>query len=486
MAEPPSKQSVACSVKRLILSVVHDICVNVVEQTQSLGDVPLLAEGGDISAVYAARKKQRRDKQRHPREFDSSIPASFVSGSPSRPIVNSQRVHRLPQSMTHQATIMDQWSPHEWRSHVRMQKHLFLWLLDNLESAGNLISRDPGTGGKPVRPGWCQLGAVLSWLGGARPVDLWDKYGMRNTCFQRCRQNLVHAIREQFGHFVAFPTPDQYDKVAEEFESYCKFGGVIGALDGLIVPCKLPRADLRCAMYCERKAVYGYNVQAACDAHCVFTFVNVGHFASCHDGRAIKETPLWQRLEAGLLGEHFLIGDNAYPLRSFLLHPWKGVQVGSAADSFNYYLSAARSSIERAFGILCLEFPVLKHGLQMQSVDDTVAAIHCCFILHNLRHAFNDAEFPTPFPTRGGNVNSEMSDVNTAVQYVRSMGDDQIGERTASDRHTATEEDVIRAKSTRVAIAHDLRDRGLFRRGCEPDWDSPCPDERLIDSAGLI
>jgi hypothetical protein len=179
-AADAKRRAVICASASAILHVVSTSAFWA-KLSKSTASSPLEDDPDQAAAVYAARKRMRRDESVYPREYRYSDPLSFVSGSPSRPVVNVQRAHRLPINTDGQWEVMQQWTPDEWLSHVRVSKHLFLWLVDTLQP--HVIVRDAGTGGKPVRPAWCQVGAILSWLGGARPVDLYDTYGMRKTCF---------------------------------------------------------------------------------------------------------------------------------------------------------------------------------------------------------------------------------------------------------------------------------------------------------------
>lgn len=436
-------------------------------------------EVSDRAELYADRKRARLDRDAHPREFDPSDSRTFVSGSPLRERVGVQRVHRLPRNMSAMHVVLEQWTPEDWLAHVRVGKHLFLWILQQLD--GHFVDREYRTGGKPVRPAWCQLGAVLSWLGGARPVDIYNIWGMRKTAFLRYRRRIIPAIVEVLGkESIRFPDKSEYDTQSKIFAQWCKFDGVLGAIDGIIIPVQLPTRDLRQIMFCERKNVYGLNVQAVAKGDCSFSFVSASHFASVHDGRAAKETELWQHLEDGLLRDgdkqFYLLGDNAYSLRSFMLRPWKGRhEPGSRADSFNFYLSAARATIERAFGQVVLTFPILRSGIVVRNLDDAVNSIQCCFIIHNIRKLWSEGTcgaFPTTTPQA-----SQLRDEIDAIVYVQQMGDDRAAERLTTDRKVAQETDALVGKATRHQLAWWLVDHDYCRPGYPPLPDIPCPDE---------
>src|SRR5690606_21291360 len=93
---------------------------------------------------------------------------------------------------------------------------------------------------------------------------------------------------------------------------------------------------------------------------------------------------------------------------------------------------SARQCIERAFGQVCLEFPILKHGISLRSVEDSVATIKACLILHNVRKAWSEPVNLQPLPTPV--AANEMQTEGQAVEYVQRMGNDMSGDCLPTDR----------------------------------------------------
>lgn len=449
----------------------------------------------ETRSVYAARKKARIDRESHPREFDPVDPLSFVSGSPDRAVVVTNREHRLPRSLSGMRVVMEQWTPEEWRAHVRMSKELFFRLASDLSAL--LPPRAPGTGGKPERPLWAKLGAVLGWLGGARPQDVQEIWGMRRGCFRRSVEKLLPALVKSLGKYIRWPsTWEELDTESERFSQSCLFGGAIGALDGLIVPMKCISEDLRLVMYNQRKDCYGFNVQAVANSRDMFIFVSVSHYASVHDGRAFKDSGLWSELVRGALtdaehppGTYFLLADNAYSLRSFCLHPWKGRPApGTRADTFNLHLSTGRSTIERCFGQSVMAFPILKKGIDVKDPEFAAQIIQVCFLLHNFRKSNGEVGQIQPFPTRDAAPSEDpaLASPEGAQDYVRGMGDDLVGERLPEERREEAVDDARTGRMKRRELAQMLLEAGLHRSGSVPDFTTPFPEESAEDMAGLI
>lgn len=58
--------------------------------------------------------------------------------------------------------------------------------------------------------------------------------------------------------------------------------------------------------------------------------------------------------EGKMPSKYFIIGDEAFSCTNQVLSPYPGRGIGKYKDSFNYWLSHSRQSIERAFGMLTM------------------------------------------------------------------------------------------------------------------------------------
>ena len=135
-----------------------------------------------------------------------------------------------------------------------------------------------------------------------------------------------------------------------------------------------------------------------------FLYVSVGSMGSESDGGIFASsdlgTLLRRQAETGdvlpppralpgtdIVLPHFLVGDEAFPLKRNLLRPFPRTSLtGLEADTrrvFNYRLSRARRCIENAFGILAQRWRIYRGAVGCAPERVTVLVKATC-VLHNL------------------------------------------------------------------------------------------------------
>jgi hypothetical protein len=92
-----------------------------------------------------------------------------------------------------------------------------------------------------------------------------------------------------------------------------------------------------------------------------FRYMNAGANGRNSDGGVFRQCPIYQELENNMLPDGgFLVGDDAFPLKPFLLKPHSHRSLSYAEKVFNYRLSRARGIVENAFGILVSRFRIFQ------------------------------------------------------------------------------------------------------------------------------
>ena len=76
-----------------------------------------------------------------------------------------------------------------------------------------------------------------------------------------------------------------------------------------------------------------------------------------------------------------ILGDEAYPLLSYLMRPYPRRQLTESRRLFNYRLSRSRRAVESAFGILAGKWRILNKLIETSDTVDRV--VKCICVLHN-------------------------------------------------------------------------------------------------------
>lgn len=120
-------------------------------------------------------------------------------------------------------------------------------------------------------------------------------------------------------------------------------------------------------------------LQGICASNLQFLHVVAGWPGSVHDSRIpLRNCDVWNVGPEGCEADNHLLGDGAYPLKSWLLKPFRdNGHLTRRQRRFNYRLSSARVVIERAFGLLKGRFRRLKL-LDTKSIKTAVDTIIVC------------------------------------------------------------------------------------------------------------
>jgi len=124
-------------------------------------------------------------------------------------------------------------------------------------------------------------------------------------------------------------------------------------------------------------------LQVICDTNKIFVDIFTGLPNKIHDARIFQLSHISKNVKNICSEEFHLLGDAAYPLRKWLLTPYR--DYGNLTDSernFNYKLSATRVKIENAFGLLKQRFRQLQRTEFLSVIKISQFIVSCC-VLHN-------------------------------------------------------------------------------------------------------
>ncbi|CAL4245265.1 unnamed protein product, partial [Meganyctiphanes norvegica] len=191
-----------------------------------------------------------------------------------------------------------------------------------------------------------------------------------------------------------------WKEISYQFQRDWDFPNCLGALDGKHIKIQTPSNEG--PLYFNYKGYHSIGLLAVANAKYEFIYAEVD--ASGQDSvdgvwtnsslRKIFENGNANIPSRGIVPNSscklpfVLIGDDAFPLKSYLMKPFPNKSQSNTKRIFSYRLSRAQKVVENAFGILGSKFGILNKTIPFapEKVKDIIMA---CVSLHNLlcRHA---------------------------------------------------------------------------------------------------
>ena len=208
---------------------------------------------------------------------------------------------------------------------------------------------------------------------------------------------VCQAIVEEYTDEV-FHTPQnpaEWRRVANQFAERWNLPHCCGALDGKHVAIRKPKNSG--TLYYNYKGYFSIVLLALVDANYKFLWVDVGANGASSDAGVFNRSALEAPLREGRMGlpdpeplphddrdtPFFIVGDDAFPLRPYLMKPFSHRYLTRPERIFNYRLSRGRRVVENAFGILANRFRCLLTTLA--TTHDTASfVVQACLCLHNI------------------------------------------------------------------------------------------------------
>lgn len=233
-------------------------------------------------------------------------------------------------------------------------------------------------------------------------------------------------------------TEQDWLNIVTGFEKKWNIPHCLGALDGKHVNIQAPAKSG--SIFYNYKKTFSIVLLAACDYRYRFTMVDIGAYGSQSDGGIFKHSIFGQRLEnnefnvpskAMLPGTnqempYFLVADEAFPLKHYIMRPYPGKNLSQTKKIFNYRLSRARQMIENSFGILVARWRILKNTInaKVENIDNIVKAV---VVLHNyclteLDNEENNVYCPVGFVDADDQNNGAWRDEEAPLKSVGRLG----------------------------------------------------------------
>ena len=247
--------------------------------------------------------------------------------------------------------------------------------------------------------------------------------------------------------FLAHPeNGNQWEAVALEFERKWNFHHCIGAMDGKHIVMQAPARSG--SYFFNYKKSHSIVLMAVCNANYQFTLIDIGDTGRNSDGGVFGNSDMGIAFESNKMKipepnelpgtdikcPYVLVGDEAFPLKTYLMKPYPREALDIKERVFNYRLSRARRIIENTFGILaarCRIFrkPIIAREEVVVNVTKAATALHN-YLMHG--HEFDSTkkfycpptfiDQETPSGMRQGDWRYEIRDYQGLAPLNRQLG----------------------------------------------------------------
>lgn len=209
-----------------------------------------------------------------------------------------------------------------------------------------------------------------------------DLIGFSKTSISRYVHRVTIELAKLYSNFIQLVDASEVPQMYQKFNAIRGMPGVIGTIDCTQVPIMKP-TDQDPERFRNRKNIFSINVQVIADADLLIRDVVARWPGSVHDSRIFDNSRVRELFESGRMPRGYLLGDQGYPCRPYLVTPF-AMENDRSKQKFNAAHRATRLSIERLFGVWKRTFPCLSKTLRF-GPERCAHIVVACAVLWNLR-----------------------------------------------------------------------------------------------------
>jgi hypothetical protein len=205
--------------------------------------------------------------------------------------------------------------------------------------------------------------------------------------------------------YVQAPTTvSNWTAISSKFQELWNFPNCLGAIDGKHIVIQAPNSG---SAFYNYKGSHSFVLLAVCDALYRFTLVDVGDSGRHSDGGVLSNSTFGKALDDGRLNfpsdcplpgtsspilPHVIVGDEAFPLKKYLMRPFPGRFLPENLAVYNYRLSRARRIIENSFGILAARWRIFRRPI-IAHPDNVTWFTKAAIALHNFLRTLEPSSY---------------------------------------------------------------------------------------------
>ena len=282
-----------------------------------------------------------------------------------------------------------------FKNFIRLNPQRFQELLKRLDRR---LTRQDTNFRAALTPGLKLSIALRYFNSGDNYHSLMYSFRVPNNRISKILFEVSTAIVDEFAmEVISCPMEAQeWIEIAEQFGARWQFHNALGALDGKHIRIRCP-PNGGFMYYKNYKNFHSIILMALVDAEYKFIWTDTGLPGSHSDAQLFNHSELREAIMDGTLNlpaprplpgddrplPYFIIGDDAFALRTWMMKPYSHRNLHHDERIFNYRLSRARRIVENAFGILANRFQCLL-GTMQQHPPTVTKIVDACVCLHNL------------------------------------------------------------------------------------------------------
>ena len=243
-----------------------------------------------------------------------------------------------------------------------------------------------------------RLSVTLRYLvTGDAQTTIAASYRMSKTSVHRIIKETTQVIWDELlqAGFLKVPsTENEWKSIACEFENKWNFPNCVGAIDGKHIVMQAPASSG--SYYFNYKKTHSIVLMAVVNANYEFTMVDIGDSGRQSDGGVFAASKLGFAMDNDQLGlpkprilpgtntlfPYVFVGDEAFPLKTYLIKPYARHAAGIEEQITNYRISRARRQVENVFGICASRFRIFRRPI-IGDVETVISVTKAVVALHN-------------------------------------------------------------------------------------------------------